>query len=108
MGWHALTRLDDRPFVATYVALEIEFDPGKRRTTLANRGLDFLDAPRLFDGRSLTIVDDRMDYGEERLISYGFIGEAAVAVVWTNRGGVMRVISMRKMHLEEARHVGLG
>ena len=88
--------------------MEIEFDPAKRELTLKDRGLDFLDAPRLFEGRSLTVVDDRVDYGEERFISYGFIGDAAVAPVWTDRDGVMRIISMRRMHQEETKHVGPG
>ena len=88
--------------------MEIEFDPAKRALTLKDRGLDFLDAPRLFEGRSLTVVDDRVDYGEVRFISYGFIGTAAIAVVWTDRDEVMRIISMRRMHLEEIEYVGLG
>ena len=49
-----------------------------------------------------------MDYGEDRFISYGFIDDAAIALVWTDRDGVMRIISMRKMHIEEIEHVGLG
>ncbi len=89
------------------MTIEIEFDPAKRALTLKDRGLDFLDAPRLFEGRSLTVVDDRRNYGEDRFISYGFIGDAAIAPVWTDRDGVMRIISMRRMHLEEMRHVGL-
>ena len=87
--------------------MEIEFDPAKRLLTLKDRGLDFLDAPRLFASRSLTVVDDRIDYGEERFVSYGFIDGVAVAVVWPDRNGVMRIISMRKMHLEEIQYVGL-
>ena len=87
--------------------MDIEFDPAKRELTLRDRGLDFLDAPRLFEGRSLTVVDDRADYAEVRFISYGFIGDAAIALVWTDRDGVMRIISMRRMHLEETKHVGL-
>ena len=88
--------------------MEIEFDPAKRALTLKDRGLDFLDAPRLFEGRSLTVVDDRVDYGEVRFIGYGIIGNAAIAVVWTDRDELMRIISMRRMHLEEIEHVGLG
>ena len=87
--------------------MEIEFDPAKRELTLKDRGLDFLDAPRLFEGRSLTVVDDRMDYGEDCFISYGFIGDTAIALVWTDRDGVMRIISMRRMHQEETKYVGL-
>lgn len=88
--------------------MKIGFDSVKRSLTLKDRGLDFLDAPRLFESRSLTVVDDRMDYGEERFISYGFLDGVAVALVWTDRDGAMRIISMRKMHLEEIHHVGLG
>ena len=87
--------------------MKIEFDPAKREWTLKDRGLDFLDAPMLFESLTLTVVDDRVDYGEERFVSYGIIDGVAVALVWTDRDGVMRIISMRKMHLEEIRHVGL-
>ena len=87
--------------------MDIEFDPAKREKILKNRGLDFLDAPKLFVGRSLTVLDDRKDYGEERFITYGFLDTAAVALVWTDRGGATRIISMRKMHIEEVKHVGL-
>ena len=87
--------------------MDIEFDPAKREKILKNRGLDFLDAPKLYEGRSLTVLDDRKDYGEERFITSGFLNSGAVAFVWTDRGGVTRIISMRKMHLEEVKHVGL-
>jgi len=65
--------------------MEIEFDPAERELTLKDRGLDFLDAPRLFEGRSLAVVDDRVDYADVRFISYGSIGDAAIAHVWTDR-----------------------
>ena len=87
--------------------MEIEFDPAKRELTLKDRGPDFLDAPRLFEGRSLAVVDDRVDYADVRFISYGSIGDTAIALVWTDRDGVMRIISMRRMHQEETKHVGL-
>ncbi len=87
--------------------MEIEFDEAKREQTLAIRGLDFRDAPRLFAGTSVTLLDDRRDYGEVRYLSYGWIGSLAVALVWTPRGARRRIISMRRMHEEEARDVGL-
>ena len=87
--------------------MEISFDPVKRDETLRERGLDFADAGSVFEGRSKTAVDDRFDYGEVRYVTYGWMGEAAVAVVWTERENGMRVISMRRMHQWEIRHVGL-
>jgi uncharacterized DUF497 family protein len=87
--------------------MDIEFDPKKRSLTLRERGLDFADAWKLFDGRELTLLDDRFDYGEDRWLSYGWIDDVAVAVMWTDRNGARRVISMRRMHQWEIRHVGL-
>lgn len=87
--------------------MEISFDPAKRAKTLAERGLDFNDAPKLFAGRSVTFVDDRHDYGEVRHLTFGWMGEVAVALVWTERHGACRIVSMRRMHKEEIAHVGL-
>ncbi len=79
-------------------AVEIEYDDDKRASTLAHRRLDFRDAPRLFAGTSVTLLDDRRDYGEARWLSYGWIDGRAVAMVWTQRGARRRIISMRHMH----------
>jgi uncharacterized DUF497 family protein len=87
--------------------VEIEFDEEKRRLTLAHRGLDFRDAHRLFAGTSVTLADDRRDYGELRWLTYGWLHDRPVAMVWTQRGARRRIISMRHMHVEEARDVGL-
>ncbi len=87
--------------------MEIGFDPAKRRTTLANRGLDFLDAPKVFAGRCTTSVDDRKEYGERRFVTYGWLETVAVAIVWVERDAGRRIISMRRMHQWEIEHVGL-
>lgn len=87
--------------------MQILFDPVKRDKTLRERGLDFLDTPAVFEERSLTFVDDRRDYGETRYVTYGWLTNEAVAVVWTERDEGVRVISMRRMHQWEIEHVGL-
>lgn len=86
----------------------MSYDPVKRAATLAGRGLDFADASKLFTGESLTTTDDRFDYGEVRFVTYGWLDGLAVAVVWTEREGGRRIISMRRMHEEEVINVGLG
>ena len=53
--------------------MEISFDPLKRAMTLQDRGLDFNDAARLFDGPTLTLEDDRFAYPEPRFQSYGLL-----------------------------------
>jgi uncharacterized protein len=87
--------------------MEIEFDLAKRETTLKYRGLDFLDVPTVLAGRTYTLVDDRHDYGEKRLITYGKLNGRDVVIVHVERDGVTRVISMRHAHKKETRHVGL-
>ena len=55
--------------------MSIEFDPAKRKTTLDTRGLDMARAAEVFAGATLTVEDDRKDYGEDRFITIGFLGE---------------------------------
>ena len=81
--------------------MQISFDPQKRALTLENRGLDFEDARRLFDNLVLTVEDDRKDYGETRYQSIGLIGSSLVMVVWTPRGTVRHIISMRYCNAKE-------
>jgi uncharacterized DUF497 family protein len=81
--------------------LEITFDPGKRALTLRHRGLDFARAAEVFAGLTATVVDDRRDYGETRLITAGRLDGRLVAMVWTPRGEARHVISMRHCHAEE-------
>ena len=69
--------------------------------TLAERGLDFEHAEMVFSGATLTLLDDREDYGEPRFQTYGLRGRRLVMVVWTPRGADRHVISMRKCNARE-------
>lgn len=84
----------------------IVFDPVKRAVTLAERGLDFADAGQVFEGELIEEVDGRFDYGEERLITVGFLDGTMVVVVWTWRGDARRIISMRQANERERRRYG--
>ena len=57
--------------------MRITFDPSKRRATLAERGLDFRDAARVFEGPTLEVEDRRKDYGETRIVCFGYLAGAA-------------------------------
>jgi uncharacterized DUF497 family protein len=82
--------------------MKTTFDPAKRDWTLADRGLDFaVDAGMVFTGDTVTMVDDRFDYGEVRRISAGFLGGRMVVIVWTQRGASRHIISMRYCHGKE-------
>jgi uncharacterized DUF497 family protein len=81
--------------------MELEWDEEKRALTLSERGLDFAHADKLFGGRTLTVEDDRFDYGETRFQTIGQIGRKTVLVVWTPRGEARRIISMRECNVRE-------
>lgn len=82
-------------------SVEISFDPIKRVITLADRGLDFADAIKVFDGPVFEFEDDRFTYPERRIITYGLLDERLVAVIWTETAAGRRVISMRKANERE-------
>lgn len=76
--------------------MRITYDFAKREKTLAERGLDFRDAAKVFAGATLTLLDDRRNYGEP-----GFLARQLEMVVWTPRGEDRHVISMRKCNARE-------
>ncbi|TCT02674.1 BrnT family toxin [Aquabacter spiritensis] len=86
--------------------MKVTSDPAKRENTLRERDLDLeVDSVEAFSGRTLTLLDDRFDYGEERFQTYGLVRDRLVMVVWTPRDGGRHVISMRHCHEKEARKV---
>ena len=86
--------------------MPIIFDPAKRAATLAERGLDFADAERVFAGRTLTLPDDRRDYAEPRWQTYGHLAGRLVMLVWIERGVDRRILSMRKCNEREQARFG--
>lgn len=85
--------------------MRIDYDPAKRATTLEARGLDMAQAGEVFDGPTLTVEDDRQDYGESRFLTIGFLAGRMVVLAWTQREAGRRIISMRKANdREQARY----
>ena len=81
--------------------MRISYDPAKRQKTLDERGLDFEDAPLVFDGLTLEIEDTRQDYGETRMICFGYLEGRLVVIGYTPRGSVRHIFSMRKANGRE-------
>lgn len=78
--------------------MKFEWDEAKNDINLRKHGLDFADAPEIFNGPMLVQLDTRQDYGEDRWIGIGFIQSRVVVVVYTERdnGETIRIISLRK------------
>lgn len=81
--------------------MKIEFDPIKRNMTLERRELDMARADEIFAGPTLTVEDDRRDYGEMRFITIGMLDNRMVVMVWTWRLPARRIISLRKANERE-------
>jgi uncharacterized protein len=81
--------------------MNITYDARKREETLRDRGLDFEDARVVFAGRTYTKQDRRIEYGELRLQTIGFLNSRMVMLVWTPRADAQHIISMRKCNDRE-------
>lgn len=81
--------------------MHLTYDATKRQRTLDERGLDFDDANVVFAGRTVEVDDDREDYGERRVICYGWLAGRLVVVGYTPRGAARHIFSMRKANARE-------
>lgn len=86
--------------------MRISHDPAKCQKTLDERGLDFEDAPMVFSGLTFEVEDIRPDYGETRIICYGYMAGRRVVVGYTPRGTVRHIFSMRKANEREQKRIG--
>ena len=75
----------------------------KRAINLKEHGLDFIDAPRVFEGLTFSYEDDRLAYGEQRFITLGLLAGVPVSVAHTETDDEIRIISFRKATGREAR-----
>jgi uncharacterized protein len=75
----------------------------KRTLNLRDHGLDFVDAPRVFEGLTFTYEDDRVAYGEQRFITLGLLAGVPVSIAHTESEVEIRIISFRKATGREAK-----
>ena len=77
--------------------MDFEWDEAKRELNLAKHGLDFSDAPNMFELPMLSALDTRHDYGEERWLGIGLLQGRVVVVIFTQPNTkTIRIISLRK------------
>ena len=76
--------------------MRFEWDEAKRRINIIKHGIDFADLDVLFEGKTVTVLDDRFDYGEDRFVTLGLLNGNVLVVVHTETDTVIRLISVRK------------
>lgn len=82
-----------------------QWGEAKRARNIERRGLDFIDAPKVFAGDTYTFIDRREDYGETRWVTFGKIYGRPMVVVHVQRGNETRIISYRKANAREQAHL---
>ena len=78
-----------------------DWDEDKRRANRRKHGVDFASVARFEWAGAMTEPDTRFDYGEPRLIATGMIGDRLHVVIYTERDGRKRIISLRKANSRE-------
>jgi uncharacterized DUF497 family protein len=76
-----------------------EWDEGKRLATLEKHGIDFIDAAEIFAHPYLRLPG-KSDV-EQRDIAIGLLGGVYIAVVFTVRDNVIRIITARRARRNE-------
>ena len=76
-----------------------QWDEDKRQEVVERRGIDFLDAIRMFAGPVLTVPSARR--GEPRWLAVGLVDGIEMTVIYTVRAGGCRVITARRARRNE-------
>lgn len=76
--------------------MHFEWDENKNKSNLAKHGFDFNQAKEVFkDVDKVEFPDERRDYGEKRIRVLGKAVNLILAVIYTMRDAVVRIISAR-------------
>jgi hypothetical protein len=81
--------------------MRFSWDDKKRESNLADHGLDFVDAEKVFEGPTFTYEDDLFNYEEQRFVTLGFLSGVVMSIVHTETEDEIRVISFRKATTNE-------
>jgi len=82
--------------------MDFTWSERKRVLNLRSHGLDFVDAPCVFQGLTFTFEDDRFSYAEQRFVTLGRLAGITVSIVHTENDHEVRIISFRKATRREA------
>ena len=87
--------------------LTFDWNPDKADENVRKHGISFETVTGIFfDDQRLEDLDDRFDYGEERMNVTGAIGTRVLVVTYTLRGAVHWLISARKATRKERERYG--
>ena len=80
------------------------WNEAKSRRNLRLHGIAFQDAIRIFEGPTLERLDDRFDYGEDRVYAIGVVNGLEVTVIYVDtENNKRRIISAWRSEPHERR-----
>ena len=94
--------IDDTTICIYIKRMKFTWSPAKCEANIKAHGLDFADAPSVFEGVTFTFEDDRFGYGEQRFVTLGLLVGIPVSVVHTENEHEIRIISFRKATKRES------
>ena len=85
--------------------MEYTWSEIKNRRNLKLHGIAFEDAVGIFEGPTVERIDDRFDYGEQRVYAIGLVNELEITVIYTDTDvDERRIISAWRAEPHERRH----
>ncbi|MDD2777209.1 MAG: BrnT family toxin [Gallionella sp.] len=81
--------------------MQITFDPEKDIKNSEKHGVSLAAASRFEWDNAVTWPDQRREYGEQRIVGLGYIGDRLFSVVFVDRDENRRIISLRKANKRE-------
>jgi uncharacterized protein len=84
--------------------MKIEFDLTKDASNQASHGVSLTLAGELDWDAALVWVDERVEYGEMRMIALAPQTGTLFCVAFVDRGAARRVISLRRANRREVKH----
>lgn len=84
--------------------MRVEYDPIKDAVNLGKHGLSLALAAELDWDAALVWIDERLDYGERRMIALAPKTDVLYYVAFVDRGTARRIISLRRANRREVKH----
>ncbi len=88
-------------FIARICLMEIKFDSVKNQANLTKHGISMIEAQDFQWATAIYDLDRRKEYGEDRWIALGFIGDTLYVMIFTPRADDVRIISLRRANSKE-------
>ena len=83
--------------------MQFVFDPNKDATNKEKHGVSLADGSDFEWDKAVLWPDVRRDYGEDRMVGIGYIGNCIFVIIFVDRAQERRIISLRKVNKREER-----